>query len=38
MENDIDIIVEAINNGDTDDAIRMLWDLKQDLKILLLMR
>ena len=35
--NDIDIIVEAINNGDNKDAIQMLLDLKEDLKILLLM-
>lgn len=35
--NDIDIIVEAINNGDDKDAIQMLLDLKEDLKILLLM-
>jgi hypothetical protein len=35
--NDIDIIVEAINNEDTKDAIQMLLDLKEDLKILLLM-
>lgn len=35
--NDIDIIVEAINNGDNKDAVQMLLDLKEDLKILLLM-
>jgi hypothetical protein len=35
--NDIDIIIEAINNGDEKDAIQMLEDLKEDLKILLLM-
>ena len=35
--NDIDIIIEAINNGDDKDAIQMLEDLKEDLKILLLM-
>ena len=31
--NDIDIIIEAINNGDDKDAIQMLEDLKEDLKI-----
>jgi predicted nucleotidyltransferase len=35
--NDIDIIVEAINNKDLKDAVEMLLDLKEDLKILLLM-
>ncbi len=35
--NDIDIIVEAINNEDLKDAVKMLLDLKEDLKILLLM-
>jgi hypothetical protein len=34
---DIDIIIEAINNGDDKDAIQMLEDLREDLKILLLM-
>jgi predicted nucleotidyltransferase len=34
---DIDIIVEAIQNGDSKDAIQMLLDLKEDLKIVLLM-
>lgn len=32
--NDIEIIKEAINNGDTKDAIQILEDLKQDLKII----
>ena len=34
---DIEIIIEAINNGDEKDAIQMLEDLREDLKILLLM-
>jgi hypothetical protein len=34
---DINIIIEAINNGDDKDAIQMLEDLREDLKILLLM-
>ena len=31
---DIDIIIEAISNGDTNDAIQMLLDIKEDLKVL----
>jgi hypothetical protein len=34
--NDIEIIIEAINNGDSKDAIQMLLDLREDLKIILL--
>lgn len=34
--NDIDIIIEAINNNDTLDAIQMLIDMQQDLKIIAL--
>ena len=34
--NDIEIIIEAINNGDSKDAIQMLLDLQEDLKIILL--
>ena len=34
--NDIDIIIEAISNGDTKDAIQMLKELQEDLKIILL--
>jgi hypothetical protein len=33
---DIEIIIEAINNGDSKDAIQMLLDLQEDLKIILL--
>lgn len=32
--NDLDIIIEAITNGDTKDALQMLEDLKQDLKVI----
>ena len=35
--NDIDIIIEAIENKDLKDAVQMLQDLKEDLKIILLM-
>ena len=35
--NDIEIIIEAIKNGDDKDAIQMLKDLKEDLRIILLM-
>ena len=34
IEYDIEIIIEAISNGDTDDAIQMLLEVKQDLKII----
>jgi hypothetical protein len=34
---DIDIVIEAINQGDTNDAIKMLLDIKEDLKIITLM-
>ena len=34
---DIEIIIEAITNGDDKDAIQMLKDLKEDLKVVLLM-
>ena len=34
IEYDIDIIIEAISNGDTNDAIQMLREVKQDLKII----
>lgn len=36
--NDIDIVIEAINNNDSQDAIQMLLDIQQDLKIILLTR
>jgi predicted nucleotidyltransferase len=31
---DIDIIIEAINNEDLKDAVSMLKELKQDLKVI----
>ena len=31
---DIDIIIEAISNGDTNDAIQMLLEVKRDLKVI----
>ena len=34
---DIEIIIEAITNGDEKDAIQMLLELKNDLKLVLLM-
>jgi len=35
--NDINIIIEAINNKDTIDAIQMLKDIQEDLKVIELM-
>ena len=32
--NDISIIIEAINNKDTTDAIQMLKDIQEDLKVI----
>jgi hypothetical protein len=34
--NDIEIVKEAMKNGDSEDAILMLSDLKEDLKIIAL--
>lgn len=34
MINDIEIVIEAINNGDLLDAIQMLKDMQEDLKII----
>ena len=36
IEKDINIIIEAINNGDTKDAINMLLDIQEDLKVIAL--
>jgi len=33
--NDLSICIEAIQNNDTEDAIKMLLDIQEDLKILL---
>ena len=34
IENDINIVIEAINNGDNKDAVQMLKDIQEDLKII----
>jgi hypothetical protein len=34
---DIEIVIEAISQGDREDAIKMLLDIKEDLKIITLM-
>jgi hypothetical protein len=34
--NDIDIVIEAINNNDSKEAIQMLKDIQEDLKIIAL--
>ena len=34
IEKDISIVIEAINNGDNKDAINMLIDIQEDLKII----
>ena len=31
---DIDIVIEAIKNNDVDDAISMLLDIQEDLKVI----
>ena len=31
---DIDIVIEAIKNNDKDDAISMLLDIQEDLKVI----
>ena len=35
--NDLEIIKEAVNNGDSKDAIQMLQDLKEELQLIKLM-
>ena len=37
INNDINIVIEAIKNNDTKDAIQMLIDIKEDLKLIELM-
>ena len=37
ITNDINIVIEAINNGDNKDAIQMLKDIQEDLKVMELM-
>ena len=34
IEKDINIVIEAINNGDNKDAVSMLLDIQEDLKII----
>lgn len=34
IEKDISIVIEAINNGDNKDAVQMLRDIQEDLKII----
>ena len=36
ITNDIDIVIEAIKNNDSKDAIQMLKDIQEDLKVLAL--
>ena len=36
IEKDINIVIEAINNGDTKDAVSMLLDIQEDLKVIAL--
>lgn len=37
IANDINIVIEALNNKDTKDAIQMLKDIQEDLKVIELM-
>ena len=34
IEKDINIVIEAINNGDTKDAVSMLKDIQEELKVI----
>ena len=36
IEKDLNIVIEAINNGDTKDAVSMLKDIQEDLKVIAL--
>ena len=36
IEKDLTIVIEAINNGDTKDAVSMLKDIQEDLKVIAL--
>ena len=36
IEKDISIVIEAINNGDSKDAVSMLLDIQEDLKVIVL--
>ena len=35
--NDLNICIEAIQNNDSEDAIKMLLDIQQDLKIIIVL-
>lgn len=37
IENDLNIVIEAIKNNDSKDAINMLKDIQEDLKVMELM-
>ena len=37
IEKDINIVIEAIKNNDSKDAIQMLKDIQEDLKVMELM-
>ena len=37
IEKDINIVIEAIKNNDSKDAIQMLKDIQEDLKVIALM-
>ena len=37
INEDLEIIIEAIRNNDTKEAIQMLEDIKEDLEIIVLM-
>ena len=36
IEKDINIVIEAIKNNDSKDAIQMLKDIQEDLKVIVL--
>ena len=36
IEKEINIVIEAINNGDNKDAVSMLKDIQEDLKVITL--
>ena len=36
IEKDLNIVIEAINNGDTKDAVSMLKDIQEGLKVIAL--
>ena len=36
IEKDLNIVIEAINNGDNKDAVSMLLDIQEDLKVIAL--